>query len=262
MKKTGFSIVELLVAMAILGILLGVLSMFLISNQRVTSSQITAATLNNDTRLAFLRMSEVISQAQYIFPAEQTLTLGTTNYITGQNTLAVLVPGGTTYCNLTGSAVYCGYAFTIEDRSPFSAMLGPDGGLSNLALIETRCKGLVWIRNEVPTATLNRWDDSGMTCTAGATNFTRFPVSDAVDSTSDLASQTRLTPASYSDFDKGFIYQIDTDKSQDPRNQSNGLVASVNSYLHLKRQLQGKDIKVERENFVFSRAIPRNTVPN
>ena len=75
-RNKGFSLVELLVAAAILGTLLAALGAFFVVNQRVGNEQITAAKLNTDLRLAFLRMSDVASQAQYIYPEGSNPHLG------------------------------------------------------------------------------------------------------------------------------------------------------------------------------------------
>jgi prepilin-type N-terminal cleavage/methylation domain-containing protein len=248
----GLSLVELLVSMAILGILLAVLSGFLISNQRVTTTQITAATLENDTRLAFLRMSEVISQAQYIFPEGQPLKISGNDFVTGKDALAVLVPSGTAYCKNVKAQSYCGYAFTVEDRSPFEAMLGPDGGTSGLALIETKVTGLVWAEDTIPAKTnsLYTWTDPG----TGPKNFYRSPITDSVDSSqTDLSATVKM--ATYSDFDGGFAF------TQNDDDEANGLVAAVESRVYLRRTINNQTLTVNRSNFVFSRAVPRAALP-
>jgi prepilin-type N-terminal cleavage/methylation domain-containing protein len=173
----GLSLVELLIAMAILGILLAMLSAFLISNQRVTNTQITAATLSNDLRLAHLRISEIVSQAHYIYPSGQTLTLDGKAFTTGPGALAVLVPRGTTYCKAEGSAArdYCGFAYVIEDRAPYVSLLGM-GDTTNLVIAEYKVVELEW--NPVDAAdktpaellALTVWDDVEVS-----------PVADSVD---------------------------------------------------------------------------------
>jgi prepilin-type N-terminal cleavage/methylation domain-containing protein len=246
-KRLGLSLVEMLISMAILGILLAMLSAFLMGNQRVTSQQITAATLNNDLRLSFLRMSEIISQAHYIFPPDQTLSINGTNYTTGARALAVLVPANTTYCpDLTG---YCGFAFTIEDRVPFEAdFLGANAGTTDFALIETRERGLEWKQDKIPALepTLTTW-----------VTTERSPITDSVSPTaSDLASFSRLKPSKDTNFDAGFKVNVAEANTSD---YAVYLAASVNSTVHLERQSNGKTLSVQQDNFVFSRAIPRGS---
>jgi prepilin-type N-terminal cleavage/methylation domain-containing protein len=246
-KHLGLSLVELLVAMAILGILLAMLSAFLISNQRVTSQQITAATLNNDLRLSFLRMSEIISQAHYIFPPDQTLSINGADYTTGARVLAVLVPADTTYCpDATG---YCGFAFTIEDRTPFAAdFLGANAGTTNFALIETRERGLEWKQSKIPSSetSLTTW-----------VTTERSPITDSVDAAqSDLASFSRLEPSKDTNFDKGFDVNVTAAETTD---YDVYLAASVNSKVRLERRVNGETLFLQQDSFVFSRAIPRGS---
>jgi prepilin-type N-terminal cleavage/methylation domain-containing protein len=252
-QRSGFSIVELLISMGILGVLLSLLSSFLISNQKVTTDQITHVTLENDTRLAFLRMSEVLSQAQYIFPADQTLVLDGQNFTTGSRAIAVLIPAGTTYCQ-GKTKTYCGFAFTIEDRGPFKAMLGPNNGTSGLALIETRVQNLKWDQEVVPTldADLSKWSSKGI-----PNDFRRSPITDSIkDSQTNLILTSKT--ATYSDFD--------TDKfdfnQNDDTNYSDDLLLAVESKLSLERSVRGRNLSIDRTNFVFSRAIPRSGLPD
>jgi prepilin-type N-terminal cleavage/methylation domain-containing protein len=248
MKKHGFSIVELLISMGILGVLLALLSSFLFSNQRLTSEQITAATLENDTRLAFLRMSEVISQAQYIFPEGQTLTIDGQLFTIGANAIAVLVPNNTTYCD-ADTGTYCGYAYTVEARTLFAAVLGPEAGTSGLALIETKVLNLEWLADVIPahTAALSTWLANG-----NPDDFRRSPITDSVDASATDLFTSRL--ASSNKFDERF-------NTSDPL-ASDALLNAIESKLFLRRTIRGKNLSVERSNYVFSRAIPRNTLPD
>jgi prepilin-type N-terminal cleavage/methylation domain-containing protein len=246
-KRLGLSLVELLVTMAILGILLAMLSAFLMGNQRVTSQQITAATLNNDLRLSFLRISEIISQAHYIFPPNQNISVNGTTYTTGARALVVLVPANTTYCPDTNG--YCGFAFTIEARAPFTTdFLGANTGTTNFALIETRERGLTWSQNKIPAleSSLTTW-----------VTTERSPITDSVDAAqSDLASFKRLEPSKDTNFDKGFKVNVTEAATGD---YDVYLAASVNSKVRLERRISGQTLSIEQENFVFSRAIPRGS---
>ncbi len=252
MKKTsGFSIIELLISMGILGVLLGLLSNFLISNQNITRDQITQVTLENDARLSFLRMSEVISQAQYIFPQGQTLFLDGQTVTTGNTGLAVLVPAGTTYCANADNQSYCGYAYSIEDRTPFNAVLGPDAGTSGMALIETFVEDLEWEKYAVPSleASLYTWSHNGNN------DFRRSPITDSIEAgTSNLMLTTKT--ATYSDFDVDIF-----DFNQDDAVTADDLLLAVETKLFLQRKIKGKNLNIERNSFVFSRAIPRSRLP-
>lgn len=251
-KKSGFSIIELLISMGILGVLLGLLSTFLISNQNITRDQITQVTLENDTRLAFLRMSEVVSQAQYIFPQGQTLSFDGQIITTGNAGLAVLVPAGTTYCAEGANATYCGYAYTIEDRTPFNAILGPDRGTSGLALIETFVEDLEWEKETIPSqeASVYTW------IPGGGNKFRRSPITDSIEATnSNLMFNTKT--ATYSDFD-GDLF----DFNQDDSFTGDDLLLAVESKLFLQRKVRAKNLNIDRSSFVFSRSIPRSKLPD
>jgi prepilin-type N-terminal cleavage/methylation domain-containing protein len=244
--QQGLSLVELLISMAILGILLAVLSAFLIGNQRVTSSQITAATLNNDVRLAFLRIGELVTQAHYIYPANQEITIKGTKRTTGNLALAILVPEGTTYCKATGTGnTYCGFAYVIEDRTPYADLLGAGGGTTGLALVEHKQEGLIWPQFKQPATELKVW----------ATPASE-PVVDSVDSSSNLAGVSTLQKGNSTNSFDGNAF--DNNAVMD---NSKAVVAAVNSSLILERTINGKAIKVSRDNFVFSRTAPRATQP-
>lgn len=256
----GLSLVELLISMAILGILLALLSAFLINNQRVTSTQITAATLSNDLRLAHLRISEIVSQAHYIYPSGKTLTIDGKTFTTGAATLAVLVPRGTTYCKAIGSTAtktdYCGFAYVIEDRAPYVSLLGL-GDTTDLVIAEYKAEGITWSPSE--TATADKTPAEFMTTWPSATPITANPVADSVNlAETDLAGLTKLVVATREgtfDSDAGFDIETTLDKDK-------VLISAVTSTITLERTINGKSVSVSRDNYVFSKAIPRNSLPN
>jgi prepilin-type N-terminal cleavage/methylation domain-containing protein len=264
--KLGLSLVELLVAMAILGILLAMLSAFLISNQRVTTTQITAATLSNDLRLAHLRIGEIISQAHYIYPSGQNLTIDGKPFTTGAAALAVLVPRGTTYCKAEGTTAtakdYCGFAYVIEDRTPYVSLLGL-GDTTNQVIVEYKVEGLEWSpldttnAGKTPAEFLTIWD-----------NPEASPVADSVDTANtNLAGiifggtskeKIALTmSARTGTFDENVKFSITVTD-----NDEKALVSGVTSTITLERTMNGKPISVTRDNYVFSKAIPRSALPN
>ncbi len=253
----GLSLVELLISMAILGILLAILSAFLINNQRVTSTQITAATLSNDLRLAHLRIAEIVSQAHYIYPSGQVLTINGNTYTTGAAALAVLVPRGTTYCKTTGSADtrrdYCGFAYVIDDRAPYTALLGL-GAATDEVIAEYKIQNLNWSpedatnKDKTPAEFLTTWLDAEVS-----------PVADSVDAaTTDLAGTAKLVAAPRKGtFDEkaGFDITTTLDKPE-------ALISAVTSTIALTRTINGRPVSVTRDSYVFSKAIPRSALPN
>ena len=256
-RTTGFSLVELLVAAAILGTLLAALGAFFVVNQRVGNEQITAAKLNTDLRLAFLRMSDVASQAQYIYPAGQTLTLEggsrfTTTLTTGANTLAVLVPRDTAYCEAATSG-YCGFAYTFEDSASYADILGAGDGTTGAALVEYRFENLAWAGNALPAKT---WTD---------TAAKRSPLVNSVDvAASSLTDVNTIAFADYSNYDTAVSFPASGATSADLAtfaSDEEALIKSVTSTLKLRYTFRGKEIANERENVMFARAIPRAGQP-
>ncbi len=246
MKKTGFTLTELLMAMSIFGVLMTAMSMFFISNQKVATEQISSASNENNVRLALLRINEIVSQANYIYPSGQTLVLDGKNYSTGQNVLAVLIPENTTYCPPTASTgqTYCGFMFSIENRSTYSAILGVNSSTTGLALIEHRVTGITWAQHTVPS--LN-WPN---------TNLISSPVADSVSTNSSLAAD--LEPADYSSFDRDtFSYGATADISS-----SKALIKTVNSTVEVSYTFRGKSLETQRSSYVLARAIPRGALPH
>ena len=255
-RAAGFSLVELLVAAAILGILLAALGAFFVVNQRVGNEQITAAKLNTDLRLAFLRMSDVASQAQYIYPAGQALTLKgtgtpsfTTTLTTGPDALVILVPSNTSYCPTTTSS-YCGFAYTFEDNATYADILSTGAGTTGSALVEYRFEDLSWANNVRPAKT---WAD---------TAATRSPLANSVDTAaSSLANLNTVGFADYSNDETAFAFpKDDTDLTTFASNEK-ALIKSVTSTLKLRYTFRGKEIATQRENVIFARAIPRAGQP-
>jgi prepilin-type N-terminal cleavage/methylation domain-containing protein len=253
----GLSLVELLIAMAILGILLAMLSAFLMSNQRVTTTQITAATLSNDVRLAHLRIGEIISQAHYIYPSGITLTINAKTFVTGKAGLAILVPRGTTYCKAEGASAttqdYCGFAYVIDDRSPYTSLLGL-GNPSSEVIAEYKQEGLTWNPKDAVT---NEKTPAELGVLTVWPNATANPVADSVDSAqTNLAGN--LDPALRKGaFDDKAGFDLTT-----PTDNAKALISAVTSTIALKRTINGKPVSVSRDNYVFSKAIPRSALPN
>lgn len=254
LKTSGFSLVEILIAMVILGVLLGALGSFFSLNQKVGSEQITAAKINNDIKLAFLRLSDVTSQAQYIYPAGQTLTLKTgattTTLSTGAEALAILVPNGTTYCPKTAADSYCGFVFTIESSTDFEAILGSSSATTGYALTEYRFANLSWPGKSLPPKT---WQDNAAL---------HSPLVNSVSKAdSSLAAPTNMGFATYSNFDDGTFSYPDPAAASGFGTQATALVNSVRSTLSLSYNVRGKKVTAERDSVLFARAIPRARQP-
>jgi hypothetical protein len=209
-------------------------------------------------RLAHLRISEIVAQSHYIYPSGQTLTINGKPYSTGAAALVVLIPRGTTYCKAEGATAidrdYCGFAYVIEDRTPYVALLG-SGATTNRVIVEYRVEELDWdpIKNvanakKTPAEFLTTW-----------TTATANPVADSVDpANTDLAGLANLeVSARQGTFDTEAEFDLGA-----AADKPKALISAVTSMIALERTINGKAVSVTRDNYVFSKAIPRNTLPN
>jgi prepilin-type N-terminal cleavage/methylation domain-containing protein len=120
----GFTLIELLIGMSILGVILLAASGLLQGNQKLTNDAQTRSNVLGDARGAISRMTDTISQAAYIYPADSTINFSANNTVvgnvssnqvnTGKKGVAVLI---------TDSAVppkYQGVIYYLADRSQFA----------------------------------------------------------------------------------------------------------------------------------------------
>ena len=275
-KRQGFSLIELLIAAAILGILLALIGAFFASQQRVTSQQVTKATLNNDTRLAMLRMGDIITQASYIYPAGQTINvMGSTNAgatgsisenfteTTGQTALAVLLPryvadspqASSPYCNATNAAEgqYCGFLFSIEAAAGYEEILGEDSSSTGLVLVERKVAGLTWEQRKLPNLT---WTGTLFKSPlASSVKRDGDPNTEAVTS---LGANENLTLSNVvSQFDNG-----DRLFNTDDKTAVNALINAVEMRLVLQAPIRNETLESERSSTFFTRSVPREALPN
>ena len=275
MKRQGFSLIELLVAAAILGVLLAMLGAFFSSQQRVTSQQVTQATLNNDARLAMLRMGDIITQASYIYPAGQTITVtggDETNYqvTTGENAVAVLLPRlanddepllASPYCgNDATEERYCGFIFAIEEADAYVGILGDTDGTGSV-LVERRVLSIDWDAGDIPT---KNWDASSVNVSPLANSVLLESGESDEDEEApftSLGAKENLALAGIaSEFDDGiktFSFAEGT-----PTDQENALINSIDMTLVLQAPIRGQDLTSERSSIFFTRSVPRESLPN
>jgi prepilin-type N-terminal cleavage/methylation domain-containing protein len=168
--QRGFTVLEMLLAMAILGIVLVVASALLQSNQAAASTQQSRTTSLEDGRAAMSRIAETLSRAAYIYPSGVTITVtsgligtSTANSITtGSGALAMLL-----YDNLNASTKgYYGVIFYLTDRSKtkFAADLSslPTNRIGQSVLVEARTTQtgagpITWALNANPAVTSKAW---------------------------------------------------------------------------------------------------------
>jgi prepilin-type N-terminal cleavage/methylation domain-containing protein len=140
-QRFGFTTLEMLLAMAVLGLILAIAAALLQTNQRVSDAQQARTNSLEDARMAASRMAETINQAAYIYPAGKQITSGTglggvNGVTTGTDALALLVPDG---LNSTPRR-YHGVVFYLADRQKFLADLPnlPGNRIAPWVLVEAR----------------------------------------------------------------------------------------------------------------------------
>lgn len=248
-SKAGLSMVELLISMAIFGVIIGGLSTMLASNGRLTKGQTNAATANMAARKSLLRITDMVAQAHYIYPANQNISLGANiNIETGRSALAFLLPSGTTYCP-GSNQTYCGFVISVENRELFEDILGNSEQSSNFVLAGWRVENLVWPKDGIPSQSLVAWNNATSELLAGSVD----------KSMTDLASAEKLDSAkSNAMYDKEKLFSI----SELHRDQADGLIASVSPSITFVYGSSTTDKKISRSTHIFARAIPRGTPPN
>ena len=159
----GFTLVELLIGMSILGVILLAAAGLLQGNQKLTGETQTRSNALGDARGAISRMTETISQAAYIYPENTIITvastsdlvgMGTANEVkTGEDAIAVLISDGNV------PATYKGVIYYLADRADatFAADLPqlPADRIAQLVLVEAQTtSNMAWAPKSIP---LSNW---------------------------------------------------------------------------------------------------------
>ena len=143
LQHCGFTTLEMLLAMAVLGLILTIAAALLQTNQRVSDAQQARTNSLEDARMAASRIAETINQAAYIYPAGKQIRVtsgiglgGVNGITTGSDALALLVPDG---LNSTPRR-YHGVVFYLADRQKFLADLPnvPSNRIAPWVLVEAR----------------------------------------------------------------------------------------------------------------------------
>jgi prepilin-type N-terminal cleavage/methylation domain-containing protein len=257
--RYGLSLVELLVAMSILGILLATLNAFFISNQRVTGQQMKLSEVNAAARQSLLRINDVVSQAGYIFPANQVLSVGGRNFTTGATTLAVLLPAGASsvYCQATTQR-YCGYLYTIEPRTNYTAILGNRTDTTGFALVEYKTNGatLTWTRGQNPAVSTRTWVGTQVGILTDSVNSATTNLGGTGNL--ELVDSSRVTNFESSTFT---FKDVGVGTTGNPA-IATALIQSATSTVVVTYRYRGQEISATQTSHGFGRAIPRSTLPN
>lgn len=247
--RAGFTVVELLIASAVLGIILALLGSLLSSNAQLSSRQISAADANRAVELALLRLGEVVAQAHYVYPAGQPLSLngGATNLTTGRDALALLVPVGANYCRPElPSERYCGFIYSLEPRSAYVPLLGASNDKAGHVLVEWSAQDLAWAPDALPPS---MWESASGGVLADS--VVAGPGGSSLGAPENLHLSTTQ---SLFDSDTGFLNAEGTDKTSPL-----ALLSAVEPTLVVRHGKPPKEIG--RETYAFSRAIPRGALP-
>jgi len=249
MRTKGITLVELLISMAILGIVLAVASQLIVQNQSIGNRQVQAGRMHEDLRLATLRMADVIAQAVYIYPNGVSLRISTgastSTVLTGREALAVLLPSGSVYCS-TASTQYCGFLYRVEARGDYTGVLGNVPGNSGFVLVEYQVRNLSWNINTVPALAVNDW--SGVPTARGIIADSVFP------------SETILNNLAFSRISGGIDRVLLTPASNPDLTTSSpdALIGSLQVQITVSFQ---NGLKATRRTEILARSVPRAIPP-
>lgn len=239
-RAAGYTLIELLIAMSIFAVVLLLAGNLFASSNTYTALTVTSAEAEEDARLGLLRLTEVTSQAAYIYPVGKTLTLKTGSVTTGKNVLALLVPAGSPYCPLGTSADparYCLFVYQAQPRASHAAVLPKIKNPSPTVLVEQRMQWIEWPVNTLPGVNF-----AGLTPVVGV-------VTDSID--------TDLTDFSALEISRQGGGLDSILQNSVPVNAATALIQVARPLL----AVQVDRVKVQRGGYIFVRSIPRATPP-
>lgn len=249
-RALGFTLIEVLIATVLLGIVLTVASALFIQSHQISTRQISATEAEEDARLAILRMDEVLSQTAYLYPNGQTLTIPSGSVVTGDDAVAGLAPARSPYCptsDATRYDKYCGFIYRLVPRSGYTTLLGVRNGVGDSVLIEQRFEWIDWPSNSSTPPTKN-W---------GATTLASTGViADAVD---DANTQLDLlTVGRRPGIDTAL--QVDNSTTTTPSIANTDPVSLIQA-VNPRVGLLYPATQVQRDGFIFARSVPRVAPP-
>lgn len=242
--RQGFTLIETLIAMVMLGVLLTVVVQLFTSQNRVNNSIMGYSDLTADVRMSTVRMNELLSQATYIYPAGQTIDLpASVKVTTGKTAVAFLLASNTPYCPSPPALRkrYCAVLYNIEARSDYTSILGSNATVSPYVLTERVYTSLDWPQSGTGLTPSKNW--SALTLM----NNTVGLVADAVDNAATDLGSTPVVAARKSNYDSNLAVGVAS-------NTANALIQAVRVKLVLK--LLPNRIAT-REFSVLAQPIPR-----
>jgi prepilin-type N-terminal cleavage/methylation domain-containing protein len=254
-NAAGFTLVELLIGMSILGVILLAASGLLQGNQKVTNDAQTRSNALGDARGAISRMTDTISQAAYIYPADSTISLGANNRVagnvssnqvkTGKSGVAVLITESGT------PTKYRGVIYYLADRSQIAS------DLPNLAVDRVAQHVLV----EVKTSGTIDWSAKSLPDLNWTVDASEGVLVDGIDDTmleTDLMTDRVFAPESGSD---GSVF-----KTVNPAlNDANALISTIGYSIGIRVATNGKSLAdsgtTVLRGLANSRNVPRRISP-
>lgn len=164
--RAAFTVVELLVAMAIFTILLAALGSYISTSQRTINIQQARTAALIDARNLAGYLSEQVAQASYIYPKGTILKVkvdtANKDITVGKSALAFLVANEGTPCTESEACLYNGMVFYIDDRSNYSDQLPLDSTGSDKVMVKGETStAFKWTPDTVPATTLKDWTGYG-----------------------------------------------------------------------------------------------------
>jgi prepilin-type N-terminal cleavage/methylation domain-containing protein len=252
----GFTLIELLIGMSILGVILLAASGLLQGNQKLTNDAQTRSNALGDARGAISRMTDTISQAAYIYPANSTISVtgANSNIVgnvsskqinTGKNGVAVLITDS------ADPSKYRGVIYYLADRSQFASdlpQLAVDG-VAQHVLVEAKTNGLI----DWPAKSLPKLDWS-----VDASEGVLVDGIDAAMPETDLMTDRVFAPESGSD---GSVF-----KTVNPAlNDADALISTIGYSIGIRVATNGKSLAGSSttvlRGLANSRNVPRRISP-
>jgi prepilin-type N-terminal cleavage/methylation domain-containing protein len=262
LQHSGFTTLEMLLAMAVLGVILTIAAALLQTNQRVSDAQQARTNSLEDARMAASRMAETINQAAYIYPAGKQITsgigLGGVNGVTtGTDALALLVPDG---LNSTPRR-YHGVVFYLADRQKFLADLPnlPSNRIAPWVLVEARtgldgAGAITWALDTLPPLDWSARINEGV-LVDGMVN----KVEGGAKSGSDLMRDASFSPSAGIDsIFSGGIREKDITKPQPKMSDADALLLGVSFQLSIRVSAVGQAASTTPSTLIPGLGTARN----
>ena len=253
----GFTLVELLIGMGILGVILLAASGLLQGNQKLTNDAQTRSNALGDARGAISRMTDTISQAAYIYPADSTISLSSgvvgnvsSNHVTtGNKGVAVLITDS------TDPTKYRGVIYYLADRSQKASDLPQlaDDRVAQHVLVEVKTNDTIdWPAKSLPKLNWNVDASEGV-------------LVDGIDVTmpeTSLMSDRVFAPESGSD---GSVFQNGLQAANPSLDTDEALITTIGYSIGIRVATSGKSLtdsgSTVLRGLANSRNVPRRIAP-